>query len=816
MKLKDAALLYGKMGWKVFPILPGAKNPPLTKWGTTATSDATQITAWWNNNPRANIGFAAGQSEIAVLDIDTKDGRRGLQTLEALDLMDGHVLSPTRMQRTPSGGLQYFYRGALPTTQNVIGKHLWDDGISHIDTRGVGGAGGYCLLPPSETIANAAAHTKAGLYEWINGATFPIAPLDQWVVDACGIAAIGHNEAPQEAVVDEIDSNVEWFKYYLEHDAPIAVEGEGGEARTLAIAGIAKDHGLFEETALDLMFFSTWNDKCEPPWNDFDELKTKVHNAYEYLKGNAPGELTPQHELSEPPGPLKRHVGDDYQNKADPDDHKPDEPPPAPPPPPAPTTRDGRTDDFAADEAEAVQDNSDLFSDKPSSESRFDRAVERVKARDAKKLEREWSFAELCDEWVYITQMDRFLCEDSPTLILKTEQFDKRFAYCKPESKLKTVSSVMFNKIRGTIRKPMCPVFLPGESPGMLHNGYDYNLYRPSEVVAAQGDTTFWDEHLAYLWPDQKDRDLVLNWCGWLLQYISLKPKHALLLAGYVHGTGKSFIGDVLTHIIGDYNVTPVGSHELSSSFNKWALSSKLLKIEELDDVEKNIVKHTLHPIITQEELTINDKGISTFKSRNCFGIFAMTNEDAAIRLSSQDRRYLVVRTHAQPKSQHYYHDLYSILDDNEALGAIAHQLLMRDLGEYNAQARAPDTEAKSEMVQAGMSDLELWMSENAGVWPLSGRVLAVDDVIAQLPARLERMQRLSSHIMSILKHRFKGIPLGQCRLPDKTRKSLWVINGSGLSKIEGANYGAIYVKDRGNRGVKDQGTISEFDAAEE
>ena len=56
-----------------------------------------------------------------------------------------------------------------------------------------------------------------------------------------------------------------------------------------------------------------------------------------------------------------------------------------------------------------------------------------------------------------------------------------------------------------------------------------------------------------------------------------------------------------MTRIIGKPNVSPVGSIELSSSFNRWALGSKLLTIEELDALEKTVIRHKLHPIITQE-----------------------------------------------------------------------------------------------------------------------------------------------------------------------------------------------------------------------
>lgn len=293
---KAAALGYGADGWKVFPIAPGAKNPPLVKWGAASTSDPAAIRDFWNRHPHANIGLACGQSGIAVLDIDTKDGKRGQQTLDMLELGEGKTLSQTRMQRTPSGGLQYFYRGSIPTSQNVIGKNLWPNGVSHIDTRGIGGAGGYVLLPPSRTVRDDKAGTKAGVYEWVNPDT-DIAEIDQWVLDEFA-AQPERVEQSQEFSIDPDEPfNIEQFKEYLDA-LPRAIQGEGGELHTLSmVCGRAKDWGLSEEMALDVILFSKWNEECEPPW-DYDELKVKIRNAYAYLVQNKPGSKTAAVELA--------------------------------------------------------------------------------------------------------------------------------------------------------------------------------------------------------------------------------------------------------------------------------------------------------------------------------------------------------------------------------------------------------------------------------------------------------------------------------------------------------------------------------------
>jgi len=278
INLRKAALSFGD--WMVFPVAPGCKTPPLVKWGHEATNDKATIRDFWSCYPRANIALACGQSGLAVIDVDTKSGKRGQLTLDGLELEFGLKLSPTLMQRTPSGGIHYVYRGDIPTSQNTIGKTLWPDGISHVDTRGSGGAGGYILLPPSHI-------TGVGDYKWINPGT-PIADVPQWVLDLFEAQPQRTDDAPQEFEVEpDLPHNVADFKVYVD-DAPRAVQGEGGEKQTLDIAARGKDFGLSEDVAFDVMYFSKWNDECEPPW-EYDELKIKVHNAYEYLKQEPPG-----------------------------------------------------------------------------------------------------------------------------------------------------------------------------------------------------------------------------------------------------------------------------------------------------------------------------------------------------------------------------------------------------------------------------------------------------------------------------------------------------------------------------------------------
>jgi hypothetical protein len=124
-------------------------------------------------------------------------------------------------------------------------------------------------------------------------------PVPAWVAEMCRkpTQPVADSQAP--VVEPDQPANAAWAVHYLKNDAPIAIEGRGGELTTLArVAGVLKDHGISEDTALQLML-DHWNDRCEPPW-EFEELKVKVHNAYLYCKQSAPGADTAESDFAGP------------------------------------------------------------------------------------------------------------------------------------------------------------------------------------------------------------------------------------------------------------------------------------------------------------------------------------------------------------------------------------------------------------------------------------------------------------------------------------------------------------------------------------
>ncbi|MGQ9663143.1 MAG: phage/plasmid primase, P4 family [Kiritimatiellia bacterium] len=144
--LLAAALALAQRGFPVFPCRPRGKEPLITGGFKAATTDPTQIKAWWTTRPDANVGMPTGApSGILVVDVDPRNG--GNETLETLVTQYGPW--PTTAEVVTGGGGRHIY------FRYIEGARCSSLGAG-IDIKG---EGGYVLVPPS-------VHPSGRAYSW--------------------------------------------------------------------------------------------------------------------------------------------------------------------------------------------------------------------------------------------------------------------------------------------------------------------------------------------------------------------------------------------------------------------------------------------------------------------------------------------------------------------------------------------------------------------------------------------------------------------------------------------------------------------------
>ncbi|MBF6604227.1 MAG: bifunctional DNA primase/polymerase [Chloroflexi bacterium] len=160
---REWALVYGRLGWRVFPVVPGGKRPLYRGWQRDATSDPEQIGRYWRSEPGPNIGVVTGEAFDAFdIEVDHLDAIRTFMREGGFSL----PLSP--IARTGRGGIHIL---AAPT--GLGGGHdLYLRGVHIGEFKSVGG---FIVVCPSVTV---------GAYVWrVPPDDAPVAAVPAWLVD---------------------------------------------------------------------------------------------------------------------------------------------------------------------------------------------------------------------------------------------------------------------------------------------------------------------------------------------------------------------------------------------------------------------------------------------------------------------------------------------------------------------------------------------------------------------------------------------------------------------------------------------------------
>lgn len=239
---------------------------------------------------------------------------------------------------------------------------------------------------------------------------------------------------------------------------------------------------------------------------------------------------------------------------------------------------------------------------------------------------------------------------------------------------------------------------------------------RPT-IKAEARDVSPWLRHAERMLPDPAEREHIFNVMAFKLQHPGIKINHGVLHAGKP-GSGKDTLWAPFLWAVGGpgrANVSIVRNEEINGTWG-YAYEAEVMVLNELrqtEAVDRRALENRLKPLLAAppDLITIQRKGLHPYDASNKLLVVAFSNERAAITLSSDDRRWMVLWSEADimptAKARQLWHWY-----ETGGYEAVAEWLWARDVSGFGPGAAPLSTEAKEIMMQAGLSLAEAWLVE--------------------------------------------------------------------------------------------------------
>ena len=263
--------------------------------------------------------------------------------------------------------------------------------------------------------------------------------------------------------------------------------------------------------------------------------------------------------------------------------------------------------------------------------------------------------------------------------------------------------------------------YAAGDGAIVAHNGeLKGNLWvnaRPDVSGGPRQPVDMWLELCRTLAPNVAELEHVWDVMAFKVQNPRVKINHAILHMGD-EGCGKDTMwSPFLWAVCGPdhHNQAIVNGGELSSTWG-YAFESEVLVLNELHEPEasqRRALANRLKPLIAAppETISVNRKMLRPYDAANRLFVLAFSNEAVPISLSSQDRRWFVIRSSAGRLPEAQAKALWTWYRSG-GYAAIARWLHARDVSAFNPAAIPANTEEKDLMIAGGLSSGEEYLVE--------------------------------------------------------------------------------------------------------
>jgi len=409
--------------------------------------------------------------------------------------------------------------------------------------------------------------------------------------------------------------------------------------------------------------------------------------------------------------------------------------------------------------------------------------------------------AQLCRRYVYVKAVGAFWDRLTRSTLARDSVRYAHWAEMPPDDENGGPSDPLDVMLKGTFGMTADRVdnitFMPGSPEIFDEDGVKHlNVWTPPDIAPVAGDVSPFVEHLRYVLDDDAAAiGYMLNFFAHLVQKPWIKIKSAPLIIGKP-GIGKSIMGEMIAALIGRRNTTSIEESDLRSPFNEWIDGKLLVIVNELMTFARMETMNRLKGYITDLQLRINRKNVSTYDYENRTNFLMFSNHEDAAKIEKGDRRYFVWISQAEPRDGDYYTDLCRWFTGGGD-SALMHFLSTHDLSGFDSNAKPPMTVAKQTIIDLSRSGIEAYLQDafDARQAPFHHDLVVINEVLEFL---LDTKKLKITHtVLSKFLRDVGAVKLGQKRLEatqDSRRLSFWALRDvERHAKVPDGQFGLVY-----------------------
>jgi putative DNA primase/helicase len=205
--------------------------------------------------------------------------------------------------------------------------------------------------------------------------------------------------------------------------------------------------------------------------------------------------------------------------------------------------------------------------------------------------------------------------------------------------------------------------------------------------------------------------DYFIKWIAQMIQYPDVKTVCITLISA--EGSGKGTLMRLIQRMMGNdkYYETSKPSRDVWGDFNAIMKDTFFVNLNELSKKETLQAEGVIKTLITDEAMTINQKGVSQYTVKSYHRFIVTTNNDDPIKTKKGDRRNLIIRSSDEKKGDNEYFDMLNdYLDDMNVIRTCYDYFKSIEGMDNFRSIKLPTTEYQEDMKGMNESPIEQWL----------------------------------------------------------------------------------------------------------